>query len=112
MHALAVKYARSAVPESLVESVWAAMEKALAVNVRQDLDWLEYELSKGGEGKFLVGESLTAADTMMAFSVQYIKGKKLGVESLKEWPRVEGWLEGLEGGEGYRRAVERTGHRL
>jgi len=31
-----------------------------------------------GNGKFLVSEGLTAADTMVAFSVQFIFARKLG----------------------------------
>ena len=45
--------------------------------MRKDLDWLEAELAKGN-GRFLVGDGVTAADTMMAFSVQFILVKGLG----------------------------------
>jgi glutathione S-transferase len=86
------------------------MEKGMAVKVQEDLDWLESELRKGN-GKFLVGEGLTAADTMVAFSVQFIFARKLGTMG-KRWVRVERWLEGLEAREAYKRAVERSGYKL
>ncbi|KAF8865765.1 hypothetical protein BDZ45DRAFT_720504 [Acephala macrosclerotiorum] len=42
------------------------LEKGLAVNVGKDLDWLNLEL----EGKkFLAGDNVTAADTMVIFSI-------------------------------------------
>ena len=82
----------------------------LAKYVATDLDWLEAEL-KGGDGKYLVGDHITAADTMVAFSIQFILRMKLAPEGRK-WDHVEAWLKHVEGEGSYRRAVEKTGHNL
>jgi len=82
----------------------------LAQNVAKDLDWLEGELERG-DSKCLVGDQVTAADTMMAFSIQFIFRKSLGPEN-RRWERIEAWLKSLEDQESYRRAVARTGHTL
>ena len=82
----------------------------LAGNVGKDLNWLEAEL-KGGTGRYLVGDHVTAADTMVAFSVQFIFGMGLAPKDRK-WEGIEAWLGNVEAGEGYQRAVARTGHHL
>ena len=54
----------------------------LAGNVTKDLDWLEAEL-KRGNGKYLVGDHVTAADTKVAFSIQFIFWLKLAPQDRK-----------------------------
>lgn len=66
---------------------------------------------KKGDGKYLVGGKLTAADIMMGFSVRFIIIRGLGTEG-RRWEGVERWLENIEGGEGWKKAVERTGYKL
>lgn len=111
IHGLAVLYARWQMPEAgRTPEILGEIEKKLSTNVHKDFDWLESELEKGN-GKYLVGEGLTAADLMMGFSVQFIFTRNLGTQGGK-WPRVEAWVAGLEKGEGYKKAVERTGYKL
>ena len=83
---------------------------SLTKYVAGDLDWLEAEL-KDGNGKYLVGDHVTAADTMLAFSIQFIFRMRLAPDHRK-WERVEAWLKHIEGEESYRRAVKKTGHKL
>ena len=82
----------------------------LAAHVAKDLDWLEAELKKGN-GKYLVGEQVTAADTMVAFSIQFIFRMKLAPQD-RRWEGIEAWLRNVEAGETYQRAVAKTGHHL
>lgn len=82
----------------------------LAGNVAKDLDWLEAEL-KGGNGGYLVGDHVTAADTMVAFSIQFIFWLKLAPQDRK-WEGIEAWLRNVEAAETYQRAVAKTGHHL
>ena len=112
IHGLAILYARWRLPEPAKSDgkTLPEMEKGLSKNIQGDLDWLESEL-KQGNGEFLVGDELTAADIMMHFSVSFILARKLGTEG-KSWPSVERWLEGLEGLEGYQKAVKKTGYKL
>ena len=93
-------------------NVAAAEELApsLAGNVAKDLDWLEAEL-KTGKGKYLVGDHVTAADTMVAFSIQFIFSMKLGPQD-RRWKAIEAWLRNVEAGGTYQRAVAKTGHHL
>lgn len=83
---------------------------SLAGNVVKDLDWLEAELKKGN-GMYLVGNHVTAADTMVAFSIQFIFRTKLEPQDRK-WEGIEAWLKNVEAGEVYQRAVAKTGHHL
>jgi glutathione S-transferase len=75
IHPLAITYARWFSPRSVRDSGGLQeLEKGLAVNVCKDLDWLEGEL----EGKkFLVGDEVSAADTMNLFSIQFIFARDL-----------------------------------
>lgn len=86
------------------------MERGMSINIQKDLDWLEDELSKS-QGSFLCGDKITAADTMMHFSVDFIMRTKLGTQG-KEWPEIERWLEKCRKTEAYRKAVHKTGHKL
>lgn len=104
-HALAIAYGSGAAPESSEK-----LAAGLAPQVHRDFDWLESELSRSN-GKFLVGDRLTAADTMMSFSVAFIFKMGLGTKG-REWPAVNAWLAHVESLPAYRRAVEKTGHTL
>ena len=111
IHALAITYARWMAPESVKESgALAEMEKGMSVNVQKDLDWLETELSLG-QTKFLCGNEVTAADTMMQFSVDYIVRMKIGTQG-RNWPHVEKWLKACEETHTYQAAVKKTGHEI
>jgi len=77
--------------------------------VHRDFDLLEAELKAGGT--FLVGDSVTVADTMMEFTVAFIMKNRLGTKG-KSWPAVEKWLENVQGTEGYKKAVVKTGYKL
>ena len=86
------------------------LSPGLAGNVAKDLDWLEVEL-KMGNGKYLVGDHVTAADIMVAFSIQFIFWLKLGPQD-RRWEGIEAWLRNVEAGVTYQRAVAKTGHHL
>ena len=108
IHGLAVLYARWQMPEKgKSDGTLEEMEKKLSVNVQKDLDWLEDEL-KSGDGKYLVGDHLTAADTMVCFSAQFILARQLGTGG-KTWPAIEKWIQHCESESGYKKAVEKTG---
>lgn len=82
----------------------------MSVNVCKDMDFLEAELGKS-KGNFLVGDSVTVADCMMLFSAQFILARQLGTKG-KKWERIEKWIADCENTESYKRAVEKTGHKL
>ena len=58
-------------------------EPGIAQIVAKDLDWLEHEFEVNGS-RFLVGDIVTAADTMVAFSVQFIFAMGLGGKNLAQ----------------------------
>lgn len=74
------------------------------------MDYLEAQLGKS-TGKFLVGDKVTVADCMMLFSAQFILARELGTKGRK-WEKVEKWIADCEETESYKRAVEKTGHKL
>ncbi|KAH3920719.1 hypothetical protein HBH56_008930 [Parastagonospora nodorum] len=109
LHALAILYARwnvKDVPEGALE----AAEERMAVNVQNDMSWLETELSLS-PGQFLCGDHVTAADIMMQFSAQFILARDLGTLG-KEWPNINKWLEACKKTDSYQRAVKKTGYEL
>lgn len=114
VHGLAILYARWMISEpAKSDGTLDKLEEGMSVNVQKDLDWLEKELGKS-KGEFLVGEKVTAADTMMAFSIQFIFARGLGVRSRQQerWKRIGGWLKSCEEREAYKAAVRKTGHTL
>lgn len=108
LHALAILYTRwfGADNPSAAEKI----EQGMSTNVCKDMDYLEAELGKS-TGKFLVGDQVTVADCMMLFSAQFILARELGTKG-KKWEKVEKWIADCEETESYKRAVERTGHKL
>ncbi|KAI9652182.1 MAG: hypothetical protein M1831_007163 [Alyxoria varia] len=113
IHALSIMYAHWSFPAPFKSShpeILAQMEEGMSVNVRNDLDWLEGELSKSKSG-FLVGDGVTAADIMMAFSVQFTMAGGFGTKG-GSWPKVDEWIRRCEDTGSYKRAVEKSGHVL
>ncbi|PVH78607.1 glutathione S-transferase [Cadophora sp. DSE1049] len=110
-HALAVTYARwNAIEDMKINGDLQRLEEGLYGNVLRDLEWLEGELVGR---KFLAGEGLSAADTMCAFSVQFIFARGLGGKiEPGRFKNVERWLKNCEETESWKRAVEKTGHQL
>jgi glutathione S-transferase len=109
LHGLGILYARWHVidaPEGTVERA----EERMSANVQNDLSWLESELSLSS-GKFLCGDHVTAADVMMQFSADFILMRELGTQG-KEWPNINKWLDACKNTDSYKRAVEKTGHKL
>lgn len=94
VHALAITYARWFAPKAMDASGdLKELKKELAISVGKDLDWLESEL-KRSEGRFLVSDKVTAADTMNVFSIQFVFARDLcGGRKVREWPYVEKWLK-------------------
>lgn len=110
VHALAIMYARWFAPPSISSSDLKQLEEGMAVNVGKDLDWLESELQGR---KFLAGDMLTAADTVVLFSLLLIFKRDLCAgRGVVEWPAVRVWMERCESTESWRRAVEKTGFEM
>ncbi|KAK3650534.1 hypothetical protein LTR56_006239 [Elasticomyces elasticus] len=83
-------------------------EASLKFLVHRDMDWLEEELENSASGGiFLVGDSLTAADVMMGFSIEWLFDRRLGTDG-GEWPRIWKWFDGITARPAYRTAVEKT----
>lgn len=117
-------------------------EEAMSVNVRNDLSYIEQELARTnrsretgagtgsgagsgtGDGNgdsqsrplYLVGGALSAADIMLAFSVEFTLKKKLGVGTHKDdaakWPLTRRWLRDLEARPAYIKARNEAPHEL
>lgn len=114
VHSLAILYARWMISDpGKSDSTLDKLEQGMSVNVQKDLNWLETEL-KRSKGTFLAGGNVTAADTMVAFSIQFIFARNLGVKSGQQgrWKRIHEWLKLCEEREGYKAAVQKTGHTL
>lgn len=82
----------------------------MSKNVINDMNFLEETLKTSG-GKFIMGNQLTAADVMMHFSAAFIIARELGIKG-KKYPEVERWLKDCEQTESYKKAVQKTGHKL
>ena len=111
LHALAILYTRWSSPQQVKDSgALETMEQSMSKNVVNDFDWLEGELRKG-EGNFLVGDHVTAADCMMCFSAQFVLDRELGTKG-KKWPKVDEWIKNCEATETWKKAVQKTGYSL
>ena len=107
VHGLVPFYAKRADP-----AISPTLLQTLAADTGRDLDWLDAEIKKNG-WRYLVGDTVTAADTMMAFGIQFILAAGLHPEEKKgQWDHVRKWLKNVEENVVYQRAVERTGHKL
>ncbi|CAO2657778.1 Nn.00g039040.m01.CDS01 [Neocucurbitaria sp. VM-36] len=110
LHALAILYARWSIPSTAPPGTLEATEAGMSANVQNDLSWLESELEMS-EGRFLCGDQVTAADIMMQFSAEFILERELGTGG-REYPRIRKWIDVCRESEGYKRAVEKTGHKM
>ncbi|KAG8525591.1 uncharacterized protein KY384_009235 [Bacidia gigantensis] len=106
LHCLPFIYAKRVAPSPFPPL--EQLQPGLQAIVRKDLDWLEAELEKKGEG-WLVGDGVSAADTMMGFSVMFIFANSLAGEAEGKWKRILEWIRKIEDREAYKRAVEKTG---
>jgi glutathione S-transferase len=93
MHGFAIWTSRSAAPPMMDKSDFTKIEVVLAGKVQSGFDWLENELA-GGNGKLLVGNSVAAADTTLAFSIQFILAQNLGMAD-RPWTRIQKWIHDL-----------------
>lgn len=106
LHGISILYARWNQKDGDV----AKTEENMSKNVIKDMDFLEETLKSSG-GKWLLGDQLTAADFMMHFSATFILARELGVKGRK-YPETERWLKDCEATESYKKAVQKTGHKL
>ena len=106
LHAISILYVRWNQTEGDV----AKTEAGLSKNVINDMDYLEASL-KRSSGKFLCGDEVTVADCMMHFSAVFILARELGIKG-KKYPEIERYLQDCEATDAYKRAVEKTGHKL
>ena len=107
MHGLVPFYAHRASPD-----ISHDLLQTLTVDTGHDLDWLDVQLKASGT-RYLVGDTVTAADTMMAFSVQFILEYGLHPkEKDGQWDNVRNWLGNVEKNKMYQRAVAKTGYTL
>jgi len=106
LHGLAVLYCRWFQDGGDV----AKTEEALSVNVQKDLDYLDSELEKS-KGLFLLGDEVTAADTMMELTVDFVFARQLGTQG-KKWARLEKYVKDCQATETWQRAQKKTGYRL
>jgi glutathione S-transferase len=104
-HALAIMYGSHTAPE-----VARKLQASLSSQVHRSFDWLEEEFLQGG-GKFLVGDTVTVANTMMGFSVAFILKMGLGTDG-KQWSTVIAWLRNTASSPSYQRAVQKTEYML
>ena len=106
LHALAILYARWNQRDGDVSKT----EEGLKGNVGKDFDWLESELQRSN-GKFLLGDSVTAADVMMEFSLDFIITRQLGMEKCR-WDKIATYLKACQATPTWQKAREKTGHKL
>lgn len=94
--------------KALASEAVAQVLSKLAANVELDLDWFDAELNKS-TGRFLVGDTVTVADIMVLFNIQFVHAWKIGT-TRKSWPRIEVWRKNCEETDSYQRALLRTGY--
>lgn len=79
LHALVITYARYNIPKAAQEDeILVEAEIGLSMNVQKYLDWLESELSQSRTK--LCGDHVTAADTMIQFSIDFTLTTRLGAQ--------------------------------
>ncbi len=76
---------------------------ATDANLRNNLDFMEAELSRSA---WFAGEEFTAADIAMSFPVE-ISVERAGLDASR--PQLMGWLDRIHGRPAWRRARERGG---
>lgn len=106
LHGISILYARWNQKEGDV----AKTEEGMSKNIKKDMDYLDAELKKSG-GPFLFGDSPNAADFMVEFSAVFVLARELGVKG-KDYPGIEKYIAQCEATEAYKKAVEKTGHKL
>jgi glutathione S-transferase len=105
MHGIAIMYARARLPQGHKDP-WPEMG-----NIHNALNWLDGHLKTIHEkgGRYLVGESLTAADVNMLFGLQLIYDRKLGLEGNEQrWEHVERWMNDMQDEHSWKRCVQKT----
>ena len=91
------------------------MNEKISPKMHNSLTWLDstIQAQHGKSSRYLVGNSLTAADIAMLFSVQLIYDRKLGREDMrKRWEYVEKWQADMEATESWKKTVQKTGYRV
>ena len=113
LHALAITYARWSLTSESDREALDKCESFMSVNVQNDLNYVESQLklNEANDQLFLVGNELSVADVMMAFSVEFTIKKNLGIQG-KTWPLINRWLAGLEQRPAYKKAVSEAPHDL
>lgn len=118
LHGIAILYARWHLPEE-AKAALPEMEEKLSRNVRNDLDWIEGHL-KQQSTKFLMGDTVSVADIMMQFSIEFIYARNLGLNAEEvgkkgdygRWPETKKWLIHCMDEPGFKRAVAKSGYTL
>ena len=103
---------------SMDDKMFAGIQKRVLKRVRENLDWLEAELSaqtaKWPEDDvdrelFLVGDYTTAADTMMALSVGLCLQRVTNTnEQGERYKCIEQWMGGMNKREALKKAMKRV----
>lgn len=106
LHGLAILYIRWFQKDGDI----AKTEEGASKNIKNDMNYLENFLSQG-QGRFLSGDVVTAADCMMGFSASFVLARELGVKA-SDYPRTQQYIRDCEGTETYTKAVQKTGHKL
>jgi glutathione S-transferase len=106
LHGISILYVRWNQQDGDVKKT----EEALSKNVIADMNYLE-EILKKSSGKFIFGDKVSVADTLMHFSAVFILARELGVK-FEGYPRITQYIQDCEATSTYKKAVERTGHSL
>jgi len=76
-------------------------------NFKTHFDFLESQLATAPNGGgFLCGKDLTAVDILMSFPLQAGQ-KRLKIINATDYPKLNAYVNKLEGLEGYKRSVEK-----